>query len=97
MEVETGRYVGTLRENRFCTVYRQGKIEDEYHFLYSCRPLQLECSAFHVANIENFAESILLPDVVKTKLLLLPEIVKLMGVFLERMLKKRREILHTVD
>ena len=36
LEVETGRYNGIVRENRFCKLCNQNVIENEYHFMLCC-------------------------------------------------------------
>ena len=40
LEVETGRYQGVKRENRLCRVCEREIVEDEIHFLFSCRTLR---------------------------------------------------------
>lgn len=34
--IETGRYIGTPRENRICQNCSKNKVESEYHFLMIC-------------------------------------------------------------
>ena len=36
LNVETGRYDSTIRENRLCTKCNLADIEDEYHFILKC-------------------------------------------------------------
>ena len=40
LEFGVGRYIGCDRVDRFCAVCGLNRIEDEYHFLYSCSKLQ---------------------------------------------------------
>ena len=36
LKIETGRYQGTLRQDRKCERCSSGEVEDEYHFLFHC-------------------------------------------------------------
>ena len=36
LRIETGRYQGTLPQDRLCTKCDSGKVEDECHFLFDC-------------------------------------------------------------
>lgn len=36
LEIETGRYIGTDRDNRLCKQCNMQMVEDEYHFLLVC-------------------------------------------------------------
>jgi hypothetical protein len=39
MKIETGRYQGTLLQDRKCERCSCGEVEDEYHFLFHCNKL----------------------------------------------------------
>ncbi len=91
LEVETGRFVGKDKKDRFCTVCRENKIEDEYHFLYKCPKLKPVRKAFYAEHIENPKEFKKLPDSVKTKTLLHSEMLKNTGVFIEKLFMARRD------
>ncbi len=97
LEVETGRYIDVKKEFRFCTVCKTRKVEDEYHFLFSCRALQEERSAYYLENIDDFAEFILLPDYEKVKLMLSKTFIKSTSKFVEAIFRKRRTILYGVN
>ena len=36
LRIETGRHIGTLRENRICKLCEMNRVEDEKHFLLEC-------------------------------------------------------------
>jgi phage terminase large subunit-like protein len=38
--IETGRYQGTLLQDRKCERCCSGEVEDEYHFLFHCNKLE---------------------------------------------------------
>jgi hypothetical protein len=38
LQIEIGRYQGTLRENRICCRCTSGHVEDEIHYLLHCKP-----------------------------------------------------------
>jgi hypothetical protein len=42
MKIETGRYQGTLLQDRKCEHCSAGELEDEYHFLFHCNKLENE-------------------------------------------------------
>lgn len=37
IEIETGRYYGVPRNQRFCKQCNTGRIEDELHFVFECQ------------------------------------------------------------
>ena len=66
VEIETGCYVGTPREERLCKVCNCGKVEDEFRFLFSCIAYQLECSNYYLSYVNNaFEDFMLSPDSVR--------------------------------
>jgi hypothetical protein len=40
LKIETGKYQGTLLQDRKCERYSSGEVEDEYHFLFHCNKLE---------------------------------------------------------
>ena len=40
LKIETGRYQGTLLQDRKCECCSSGEVEDEYHFLFHCNKLE---------------------------------------------------------
>ena len=36
LQIEVGRYQGTLPQNRVCHRYNTGEIDDEMHYLFKC-------------------------------------------------------------
>ncbi len=105
LEVETGRYarkwdkvkkkyVKIPREERYCTVCNSGKVEDEYHFLFTCVPLQKERSEFYIEHIVDFAWFILLPDSQKVQFLLTKPMIKKFGNLVESLFRRRRQLLY---
>ena len=40
LKIETGRYQGTLLQDRKCERCSSGEVEDEYHFLFHCNKLE---------------------------------------------------------
>ena len=51
LEVETGCYTSTPRDQRLCKVCNLNLVEDKCHFLFDCCAYQLERSAFYVNNV----------------------------------------------
>ncbi len=63
LEVEVGRFVGTDKKERFCTVCKTLNIEDEYHFLYVCSPLEEVRTKFynnHIPDKEGLKNGLML-------------------------------------
>jgi phage terminase large subunit-like protein len=40
LKIDTGRYQGTLLQDRKCERCSSGEVEDEYHFLFHCNKLE---------------------------------------------------------
>ena len=78
------------RVDRLCKICNTGVVEDEYHFLFSCAPLQLERSTFYVKHVPNLTEFMLMPDAMKVKWLLSKEKIKEFAELLEALYFKRR-------
>ena len=64
LQIESGRYQGTLRQNRICLRCTSGEVEDEVHFLFKCDTHLLKreemmqnilksCPNFQNLNIDN--------------------------------------------
>ena len=64
LQIESGRYQGTLRQNQICLRCTSGEVEDEVHFLFKCDTHLLKreelmqnilksCPNFQNLNIDN--------------------------------------------
>ena len=94
LEIETGCYSRVRPDERFCKVCGLNRVEDEYHFLFSCPLLQLERSSFYLEAISDIEGFMLKSDAEKTKFLLSEDMIKMMGNYVETIFKKRRSILY---
>ena len=93
LEVEGGRFVGTDKHERFCTVCVSRKIEDEYHFLYVCPPLEDVRNRFYDNHIPDKTQFESWSHLERTKFLMKEDMIKLTGAFIEEMFHKRRDLL----
>ena len=89
LEVEVGKFTDAYCKDCLCKICNAGKVEDEYHFLFSCAPLHGVQSLFYVKHIENFAWFIQLSDYLKVRLLLRKERIEVFAEFLEALFHKR--------
>ena len=95
IEKEVGRYTNVKKELRFCKICNVPRtVEDEYHFLFDCAPLQYERSMFYVNHIENVEEFMLLNDHMKVKYLLTKDMVKCFAEWVVAMFDKRKSIIY---
>ena len=91
---KTGWYKG-LKEERLCEICNKGKIEDEIHFLYKCKPLKYIRRQFLNSNKIDWSQTNRKDKLVLTKFLLNKENIKHTAVWLEEMYDHRKEILYT--
>ena len=92
---EIGRYTNIKKELRFCKICNvHGALEDEYHFLFSCAPLQYICSMYYVNHVPDIAEFMLLNDHMKVRYLLTKERVKSFAERLVVMVDARRVLIY---
>ena len=47
LKIETGRFVGTPKENRLCDICNNGQVEDEFHFIFYCEFYSNERNEFY--------------------------------------------------
>ena len=47
LKLETGRFVGTPKENRLCDICNNGQVEDEFHFIFHCEFCSNERNEFY--------------------------------------------------
>ena len=92
--MEIGRFTNVDREDRLCTVCNEIKVEDEYHFLFSCAPLQTECSLFYAKHIQNIGSFMLWPDAVKVRFLTSKIMIEQFAEYVEAIYFKHRSILY---
>ena len=81
LEIETGRFAGKPVAERLCKVCNTLRVEDEFHFLFSCCMYQRERSFYYVENIDNIEHFMLLSDDDKVKYMLQKEHIKSTGVY----------------
>ncbi len=93
LQVEIGRFTNVDRIERICAICNTGVVEDEYHFLYSCVPLQTDRSAFYVQYVTDLPAFMLIPDAFKVRWLLSKDMIKQFPDLLEALYFKRRHIL----
>ena len=79
LEVEVGRFTRVESEDRTCKLCNIKATEDNYHFLFSCVPLQGTSSMFYVQVLENLESLALLPDGDKVRFLKLEIGMKQLG------------------
>ena len=72
-------------------------VEDEYHFLYSCPLLQLERTTFYTDHIPDIGTFMLRSDAETTQFLMSNDMIKVFGIYVEDLYKKRRSILYKVN
>ncbi len=94
LRVETGRYKGTNRNERFFQVCDEGFIEDEMHFLYGCSKLKDKRDPFMYTMLELLDGWNVMSKLYRTKMLLSADFLKLFAEWLEKMYYARREILY---
>ena len=94
LQVKVGRFTNVDREDRLCTIYNAGVVEDEFHFLFSCAPLQIEHSSFYVKHVENLPQFMLMPDAMKIRWLMSKDKIKQFAELLEALYFKRRYIMY---
>ena len=98
LEIETARYKSKKDrippKKRLCKLCQKGVVKTEYHFLFSCAPLQAERSAFYVKYVANLPEFMLMPDAMKVRWLLSKDRIKQFAELVEALYFKRRFILY---
>ena len=95
LEIETGHYIGTPREERLRKMCNCPFVEDEYHFLFSCIAYQAERSQFYLNYVHHVFEDFMLsPDLVKVAWMLQKDNIKYTSLYVETLYKKRRETLY---
>ena len=93
IEKEIGRFTNIKKEQRFCKICNvPGAIEDEYHFLFSCAPLQFVRSMFYVNHVPDIAEFMLLTDHLKVRHLLTKDKVKAFAEWVVNMVDTHRAL-----
>ena len=83
LQVEIGRFTNVDKEDRLCTVCNENKIEDEYHFLFSCAPLQWERSMYYTNHIQDIGTFMLWPDASKVSYLTSKPMIKSFAEYVE--------------
>ena len=73
LELKVGRFNDMPEELRLCKTCNLPNIENEYHFLFDCAPLQSIRSAFYIENNINIEQFMTVPDAEKVKSLLIEE------------------------
>ena len=94
LEVETGRYTSTPRDQRLCKICNLNLIEDEFHFLFDCIAYQLERSNYYVDNIVDIETFMLSTDQAKLAWMLQEDNIRTTGAFVNTLFRKRRDILY---
>ena len=94
IEIETGRYMGTPKEMRLCTVCRSGEVEDEFHLLYRCLSLQHVRMNFYRDNIVDPIVFGNLNEVEKKQFLMSPEKIHIFGHLVTALMLQRRGLLY---
>ena len=92
LEIEVGRFLNT--KLRFCKICNRNVLENEYYFLFSCAPLQVERSTFYVRAIDDIASFMLMSDGDEVKFLLSESMIKLFSEWIEQMYYKRRRMVY---
>ena len=69
-------------------------MENEFHFLYSCPSLQMECTDLYSRCIDDIASFMLMSDKNKTKYLLTEAMIKLMGAYVETIYLKGQKFVY---
>ena len=96
LELEIGRYLNVISEDRHCRVCNLLLVESEFHFLFTCAALQDVRSAFYVENIDNIEMLMLKTDVDKMYFLSEKERIRKFAAYIENLFRKRRSILYKV-
>ena len=94
LQVEIGRFTNVDKEDRLCIVCNENKIEDEYHFLFSCVPLQTERSLFYAKHVQDIGTFMLWSDAVKVRYLSSKQMIKQFAEYVEALYFKLRSILY---
>ena len=92
--MEIDRFTNVDREDRLCMVCNENKVDDEYHFLFSCAPLQIERSLFYAKHIQNIGSFMPWPDAVKVRFLTSKSMIKSFAEYVEALYFKCRSILY---
>ena len=85
---------GPPPNERYCKVCNLNKVEDEYHFLFSCPLYQTERSNFYVDYVTDVGQFMILQDEEKVTWLLSEDKIKHTSCFLQTLYDKRRCILY---
>ena len=95
LEIETGRYIGTPRDERLCKVCNCNTVEDEYHFLFSCIAYQAESNNYYLNYVHNvFVDFMLSDDSMKLAWMLQSDNIKYTSLYVETLYRKHRDILY---
>ena len=82
------------RNERFCKICNLNVIEDEFHFLFSCPPYQLERSDYYVNCVPEIGDFMLKEDASKLAWILSEDNIRNTAKYVERIYDKRRSILY---
>ena len=94
LEIEVGRFTNIPEELRTCKVCNLPVVENEFHFLFDCAPLQKVRSTFYVVNDINIEQFMLIPDPEKVIFLLGEDWVKRFGDLVVDLYYERRNNLY---
>ena len=93
LEIETGQYTSTPRDEKLCEFCNFNIVEDEFHNILSCISYQMERSSYYVENILDIEHFMLMPDADKLAWMLEEENIKDTGKCISSIYQTRRSIL----
>ena len=89
---EDGRLVSVKREHRYCKLCEYKKVEDETHFLITCKRLKVTRDMYIKQLLQESPETRNMSDTCKVKWLLDRENIKRAGDGIEALFKTRQSL-----
>ena len=100
LEIEKGRHIGVVHNDRICKLCNSNNIENETHFLWLCECYEQERESLYnkLYRLHNFDYKLINDDNIRSKLLLNSKshnVLKCMSKFIEDLLNKRNSNMST--